>query len=58
MKKDNLYLVASRSDDYMQPVELKRAKVSGWVKFVFWGLRVYIVAMVVLVAIGFARGQV
>ncbi len=57
MKKENIYLV-SRSEDYMQPVELTRAKLKGWVRIVFWGLRLYIVAMIVLVAIGFARGQV
>ncbi len=28
----------------------------GWVRLVFWGLRVYIVAMLVLVIIGFSRG--
>lgn len=35
---------------------LTRAKVRGWVSWVFWGLRVYIAAMLVLVAIGFSRG--
>ncbi|QRF24363.1 hypothetical protein FY534_12555 [Alicyclobacillus sp. TC] len=35
---------------------LQRAKVKGWVNVVFWGLRIYILAMVVLVIIGFARG--
>ncbi|WP_181362923.1 hypothetical protein [Sulfoacidibacillus thermotolerans] len=57
MKKDSVYLV-SRTDDYMQPVELTRAKVRGWVRAVFWGLRLYILIMIVLVIIGFAHGQV
>ena len=38
------------------PGPLTRAPVKGWVKAVFWGLRVYIVAMLVLVLVGFARG--
>jgi hypothetical protein len=32
------------------------AKPEGWVRWVFWGLRIYIAAMLVLVAIGFSRG--
>lgn len=28
----------------------------GWVRWVFWGLRVYIVGMLILVIIGFSRG--
>ena len=38
------------------PAPLTRAPVKGWVKVVFWGLRVYIAAMLVLVLVGFARG--
>ncbi len=56
MKKDTLSLVART--DRMAPVELTKAQVKGWVRVVFWGLRVYIVVMIVLVAIGFARGQI
>lgn len=55
VKKDTLNLV-TRSD-YPAPVELTRAQLKGWVRVVFWGLRVYIVVMIALVAIGFARGH-
>jgi len=40
------------------PVTLTRAKVTGLVKGVFWGLRLYIVVMLVLVIVGFARGSI
>ncbi|AEK59603.1 MULTISPECIES: hypothetical protein [Acidithiobacillus] len=36
---------------------LSRAPVQGAVKIAFWGLRLYIVAMLILVAIGFTRGM-
>ncbi|WP_206832207.1 hypothetical protein [Alicyclobacillus fructus] len=36
---------------------LPRAHVKGWVKAVFWGLRVYIALMLVLVVIGLAKGS-
>lgn len=38
-------------------VPLTRAPVQGFVKAVFWGLRLYIAVMLVLVAIGFSRGM-
>lgn len=40
------------------PVPLARAKVSGWIKVAFWGLRLYIAVMVLLVIVGFAHGTV
>ena len=36
---------------------LSRAPVQGVVKIAFWGLRLYIVAMLILVTIGFTRGM-
>ena len=36
---------------------LRRAPIKGWVQWAFWGLRIYIVVMLVMVAIGFARGM-
>ncbi|MBN2679108.1 hypothetical protein [Acidithiobacillus thiooxidans] len=36
---------------------LSRAPVQGAVKIAFWGLRLYIVAMLILVTIGFTRGM-
>lgn len=38
-------------------VPLRRAPIKGWVQWAFWGLRAYIVAMLVLVSIGFTRGM-
>ena len=37
---------------------LERAVVKGSVQVAFWGLRVYIVAMLILVIVGFARGTI
>jgi hypothetical protein len=36
---------------------LSRAPVQGPLKWAFWGLRLYIVVMLMLVAIGFTRGM-
>lgn len=36
---------------------LRRAPIKGWVQWAFWGLRAYIVVMLVLVTIGFTRGM-
>ncbi|CDQ08582.1 conserved protein of unknown function [Acidithiobacillus ferrivorans] len=36
---------------------LSRAPIQGAVKIAFWGLRLYIVAMLILVTIGFTRGM-
>ncbi|MHB1956600.1 MAG: hypothetical protein ACYCOU_22955 [Sulfobacillus sp.] len=38
------------------PVELTRIVPKGSIRIVFWGLRIYIVVMIVLVIIGFSRG--
>lgn len=38
------------------PVPLTRIHPKGPVQIAFWGLRIYIMVMLVLVAIGFARG--
>jgi hypothetical protein len=35
---------------------LRRIQPQGWVRWVFWGLRLYILAMLTLVAVGFAHG--
>ena len=36
---------------------LSRAPIQGAVKIAFWGLRLYIVAMLILVTIGFTHGM-
>ncbi len=38
------------------PVKLTKVVPKGWIQIAFWGLRLYILIMVVLVAIGFSRG--
>jgi hypothetical protein len=38
------------------PVELTKIVPKGAIRVVFWGLRIYIVLMVILVIIGFTRG--
>ncbi len=37
---------------------LERATVKGSVQVVFWGLRLYIAVMLILVIVGFARGTI
>jgi hypothetical protein len=37
------------------PAEVTRVALRPWQQAVFWGLRVYIVVMLVVMAIGFAR---
>ena len=56
MNRDTIKLVAR--PDNLTPVEMTKAHLKGWVRVVFWGLRIYILAMIVLVFIGFARGHV
>ena len=34
---------------YNEPVQLTRLRVTGWVKFAFWGLRIYTTVMTVLI---------
>jgi hypothetical protein len=39
----------------IQPAEVTRVALRPWQQVVFWGLRVYIVVMLIVMAIGFAR---
>lgn len=55
MENDAQGSARARSET-MQPVPLERAMPSPLIRAVFWGLRVYILAMVVAVIIGFMRG--
>jgi len=50
----NLLKVVDESEE--TPVVLTRITPSGFIQWAFWGLRIYIVAMLVLVGIGFSRG--
>lgn len=47
---------AGGASEAMRPVPLERVTPSPLIRAVFWGLRVYILAMVVAVVIGFMRG--
>lgn len=43
----------------VDPVKpLERAHVKGWVRTSFWALRIYILVMLVLVVVGFAKGTI
>ncbi|MDI9260456.1 hypothetical protein [Alicyclobacillus sendaiensis] len=58
MKRKNHAIVDFAPKAPVSPTEpLPRAQVKGWVKAVFWGLRVYIAIMLVLVVIGLAKGS-
>jgi len=45
-----------KEPDTLAPLE--RAHVKGWVRATFWGLRLYIVLMIILVIVGFTRGSI
>ena len=53
-QKTLLQVVPPVADD--QPIPLKKIVPKGSIRVVFWGLRIYIVAMLVLVIVGFAHG--
>jgi hypothetical protein len=36
-------------------IPVERASVKGWINIAFWFLRIYIIAMIILVIIGFSR---
>ncbi|AUW95122.1 hypothetical protein [Sulfobacillus sp. hq2] len=48
--------VLSVPEDSHTPVKLTKVVPKGWIQVAFWALRIYILVMVVLVAIGFSRG--
>ena len=50
------FLAFFEEETHLEPRPLTRAPVRGWIQVAFWGLRIYIVVMLVMVAIGFARG--
>ena len=51
------FLEFFQEESHLEPQPLTRAPVRGWIQVAFWGLRIYIVVMLVMVAIGFARGS-
>ena len=50
------FLEFFEEETHLEPQPLSRAPVRGWIQAAFWGLRIYIVVMLVMVATGFARG--
>lgn len=44
-------------ETHLEPKPLTRAPIRGWIQFAFWGLRIYIVAMLVIVVVGFIHGN-
>ncbi len=36
-------------------IPVQKAQINGWVRTAFWFLRIYILVMIVLVIVGFAR---
>lgn len=47
--------IASSEGWHDQPPEVSRIVLRRWQQAVFWGLRIYIVAMLAVMAVGFAR---
>ncbi|WP_162839389.1 hypothetical protein [Ferroacidibacillus organovorans] len=56
--REKTFEAFSQDHNIEQLPPLERAQVKGWVNSIFWGLRVYIVIMLVLVVIGFSRGSI
>lgn len=52
------HIVKVADPGHERPVVLARISPTGFVRWAFWGLRLYIVVMLVLVVIGFIRGFV
>lgn len=52
------HIVKVADPGHERPVALVRISPTGFVRWAFWGLRLYIVVMLVLVVIGFSRGFV
>ena len=50
------FLTLFEEETHLEPQPLTRAPVRGWIQVAFWGLRIYIAVMLVMVAIGFVRG--
>ncbi|AOU96962.1 hypothetical protein BI364_02115 [Acidihalobacter yilgarnensis] len=51
------FLAFMQEEARQEPCEITRAPIKGWIQFAFWGLRIYIVVMLLMVAIGFVRGM-
>jgi len=54
-KPADLDAVARSEGWYVPPPEVTRKPLRAWQQAVFWGLRIYIVVMLVVMAVGFAH---
>ncbi len=57
MKEKNTIVYGIPFPNKERKVELQRITPNGSIRVVFWGLRIYIVVMLILVVIGFSRGS-
>lgn len=51
----DLDAVARSEDWHVPPPEVSRVILRPWQQAVFWGLRIYVVVMLAVMAVGFAR---
>ncbi|MHB8211311.1 MAG: hypothetical protein ACYDDP_08220 [Acidithiobacillus sp.] len=51
------FLAFLEEEIHQEPKPLTRAPIRGGIQIAFWGLRTYIVIMLIMVAIGFTRGM-
>ena len=51
----DLQALARREGWHVPPPEVTRVRLRPWQQAVFWGLRLYIVVMLGVMAVGFAR---
>ena len=50
------FLTFLQEETNQEQKPLIRAPVQGWIQIAFWALRIYVALMLIIVAIGFARG--
>lgn len=53
---DEILRIVAEEDLLQEPPVYARVQVRGPIALVWWGLRVYVLIMAVLIAVGFARG--
>ncbi|WP_291525518.1 hypothetical protein [Acidithiobacillus sp.] len=51
------FLAFLEEEIHQEPKPLTRAPIRGGIQIAFWGLRTYIVIMLIMVAISFVRGM-
>lgn len=54
-EQSDLKTIAVREGWHVPPPEVTRVVLRPWQQAVFWGLRIYIVAMLAVMAVGFAQ---